>query len=137
MSTSTPSLPESKEKSWLSGLARKPRISTVAEEFGTPGSSLTRAWRAGLIDRREYEAGRRMTALWQASGHIEQKIRLAAGHVLVALGENIAYVVASVCRDNCGVGNAHRASLLKQGLSQLALYFAMTAAAQMGGSIHV
>jgi hypothetical protein len=137
MSTSTLSLSKSKEKSWLSGLARRRRISTVAEQFGTPGSSLTQAWRAGLIDRREYEAGRRMTALWQASGHIEQKIRLAAGRVLVALGENIAYVVASVCRDNCGVGNGHRASLLKQGLSRLALHFAVTAASQNGGSTHV
>jgi hypothetical protein len=137
MSTSTLSLSKSKEKSWLSGLARRRRISTVAEQFGTPGSSLTQAWRAGLIDRREYEAGRRMTALWQASGHIEQKIRLAAGRVLIALGENIAYVVASVCRDNCGVGNAHRASLLKQGLSRLALHFAVAAASQNGGSAHV
>lgn len=137
MRTSTPSLPESKDKLWLSGLTRKPRISAVAEQFGTPGSSLTRAWRAGLIDRREYEAGRRMTALWQASGHSEQKIRLAAGHVLVALGENIAYVVASVCRDNCGVGNTHRASLLKQGLSRLALHFAVTAASRNGGPAHV
>jgi hypothetical protein len=78
-----------------------------------------------------------MTDLWQASGHIEQKIRLAAGRALIALGESIAYVVASVCRYNCGVGNTHRASLLKQGLSRLALHCAVAAAPENAGSAHV
>ncbi|KLK90737.1 hypothetical protein AA309_23795 [Microvirga vignae] len=67
-----------------------------------------------------------MAALWQSAGHLEQQARLSAGRSLLSLGENVALAVVSVCRDNCGVGNSQRASLLKQGLSRLAQHFAQT-----------
>lgn len=114
------------EKPRLPNLGHRARIHTVSEEFRRPGSALARARDAGVIDHREYQAGRRMAALWQAAGRLEQQARVAAGRVLLSLGENVAYAVVSVCRDNCGVGNPHRASLLKQGLSRLASHFAQT-----------
>ncbi len=99
-------------------------IRTCPEQFGAPGASLHRAWVSGLIDRSQYEAGRRLAMLWQHSGRDEQQARMAAGRALLPLGEATAYTVASVCRDNGGVGNPNRASLLRQGLSRLASHFA-------------
>jgi hypothetical protein len=110
----------------------RPRIRTIPEEFNIPGSALARARNAGLIDNREFQAGQRMAALWQAAGRFEQQARLSAGRSLLSLGENVVYAVVSVCRDNCGVGNPQRASLLKQGLSKLAQHFA-----QSGGFANV
>ncbi|PVE20581.1 hypothetical protein DC522_31495 [Microvirga sp. KLBC 81] len=123
---STTTLFQSKDNSRPLDTGYKPRIHTISEEFGAPGSALARARNAGIIDNREYQAGQRMAALWQAAGRLEQQARLSAGRSLLALGENVAYAVVSVCRDNCGVGNPHRASLLKQGLSKLASHFAQT-----------
>jgi hypothetical protein len=123
---STTTLSQSKEKSRPLDLDFRPRISTIPEEFGAPGSALARARNAGIIDNREFQAGQRMAALWQAAGRLEQQARLSAGFSLLALGENVALAVVSVCRDNCGVGNLHRANLLKQGLSKLASHFAQT-----------
>lgn len=123
---SNTTLIQSKENLSLTGATYRPRIRTIPEEFSAPGSALARARNAGIIDSREFQAGQRMAALWQAAGRIEQQARLSAGRSLLALGENVAYAVVSVCRDNCGVGNPQRASLLKQGLSKLASHFAQT-----------
>jgi hypothetical protein len=117
---------QSKDNSRPLDTGYRPRVHTISEEFGTPGSALARARNAGIIDNREFQAGQRMAALWQAAGRLEQQARLSAGRSLLALGENVALAVVSVCRDNCGVGNPHRASLLKQGLSRLAAHFAQT-----------
>ncbi len=103
---------------------KRPHIRSYPEQFGAPGASLHRAWVSGLIDRSQYEAGRRLAMLWQHSGRDEQQARMAAGRALLPLGDATAYTVASVCRDNGGVGNPNRASLLRQGLSRLASHFA-------------
>lgn len=137
MKTYTASRTQRNENSRPSDTGYRPRIHTAPEEFNHAGSALARARKAGIIDGREYKAGQRMTALWQATGQAAQRARLAAGRALLTLGENVALVVISVCKDNCGVGNSLRASLLKQGLGQLALHFAMTAAARAGGFSHV
>lgn len=129
---STMTLSRSKEKSRPLDPGFRPKIRTAPEEFGAPGSALARARNAGIIDNREFKAGQRMAALWQAAGQMEQRARLAAGRALLALGENVALAVVSVCRDNAGVGNPHRAALLKQGLATLAAHFA-----QAGGFAHV
>ncbi|WP_262299711.1 hypothetical protein [Microvirga sesbaniae] len=126
MTINTLSRSQRNENSRLPDLGHRPRIHTVPEEFGRPGSALARARNAGIIDNREFKAGQRMAALWQAAGGIEQQARLSAGRSLLALGENVALAVVSVCRDNCGVGNPQRATLLKQGLSKLASHFALT-----------
>jgi hypothetical protein len=124
MTINTASLSQGKDKSRPLDTGYRPRVHTISEEFGAPGSALARARNAGLIDSREFEAGQRMAALWQAAGRLEQQARISAGRSLLSLGENVALAVVSVCRDNCGVGNPHRASLLKQGLSKLAAHFA-------------
>jgi hypothetical protein len=105
-------------------------VRTYAEQYNPPGSALYQAWRSGLIDRNQYEAGRRLATLWHEAGSKEQSARLAAARAILSLGEQVAYVVASVCRDNSGVGNPHRASLLKAGLSRLALHLDQTGGLQ-------
>jgi hypothetical protein len=117
---------QSKDNSGLLDTGYRPRVHTPPEEFGAPGSALARARNAGIIDHREFQAGQRMAALWQAAGRLEQLARLSAGRALLTLGENVALAVVSVCRDNCGVGNPHRAAFLKQGLAKLAQHFAQT-----------
>jgi hypothetical protein len=131
MTINTASIARGQEKLRSPETDFRPRIRTIPEEFGIPGSALARARNAGLIDNREFQAGQRMAALWQAAGRLEQQARLSAGRSLLALGENVALAVVSVCRDNCGVGNPHRASLLKQGLDRLASHF------DRGGIAHV
>jgi hypothetical protein len=131
MTINIASISQGQEKLRSLDLGYRPRIHTTSEEFGAPGSALARARNAGIIDSREFQAGQRMTALWQAAGSLEQQARLSAGRSLLALGENVALAVVSVCRDNCGVGNPHRASLLKQGLDRLASHF------DRGGVAHV
>jgi hypothetical protein len=132
MTINTPSRFLRNEKPRLPDPGHRPRVHTVSEEFGRPGSALVRARNAGIINDREFQAGQRMAALWQAAGRLEQQARLSAGRSLLSLGENVAYAVVSVCRDNCGVGNPQRASLLKQGLSKLAQHFV-----QSGGFANV
>jgi hypothetical protein len=122
---------QSKDNSRPLDTGYRPHVHSISEEFGAPGSALARARNAGIIDNREFQAGQRMAALWQAAGRLDQQARLSAGRSLLALGENVAYAVVSVCRDNCGVGNPHRASLLKQGLDRLASHF------DRGGIAHV
>jgi hypothetical protein len=131
MTINTASLSQSKDKSRPLDTGYRPRVHSISEEFGSPGSALARARKAGIINNREFQAGQRMAALWQAAGRLEQQARVSAGRSLLSLGENVALAVVSVCRDNCGVGNSQRASLLKQGLDRLASHF------DRGGIAHV
>jgi hypothetical protein len=132
MTINTASISRGQEKLRLPDLGYRPRIHTTSEEFSAQGSALAQARTAGIIDSHEFQAGQRMAALWQAAGCLDQQARLSAGRSLLALGENVAFAVVSVCRDNCGVGNPQRASLLKQGLSKLAQHFS-----QSGGFANV
>ncbi|WP_262299651.1 hypothetical protein [Microvirga sesbaniae] len=99
-------------------------VRTYPEQAGQPGTALYSAWVSGLIDRGQYEAGRRLVDLWQKSDSEAAKARLSAARTIMPLGDGVAYVLSSVCRDNGGLGCAERANLLRLGLSALSSHFA-------------